>query len=230
MMNRPGWYLPPFEQRALDEAVEKGETYEPKTYCALRPNLQTDDFLTIFREHVGRRPWRLSVNADDKRGSYKTPENAALWAERAFLGGESPTGQKVQANIPEESSSLRVPAGVTVFARPEPESPYLWRDESVGEEPEEGVQRECAADIYEALLCTIEYPVLRRVTALERAGVALRSVSHPSTRTVEAEAEALRETLPLEGRVRIEAADKVLRNRVLSAEEKALLRLAHFRE
>lgn len=225
MMTRPGWYVPPFE---LDVAMTEGESYEPTVYWALRSLWPEQGTSFVISRDVGGL-WRLYVDGKRISGFRHSADRAALWAERAYLGGKPPTGERVQEVVPEESS-LRIPPGVTVYTRLEPDSPCLWRDETVGEEPEEGAQRECAPDIREALLCTTYHPLLRQIVALERAATALRAVGHPSAADITAEAKALEETLPPEGRARIETADKMLRSRRLTAEEKALLRLAYFWE
>lgn len=128
----------------------------------------------------------------------------------------------------DSTQALRAPRGITIFRRQDPTDPYLWRDESVGEEPEEGERRECARDVYEALGLAIDCPMLRQASALDRAAEALGSVGHDAAKALREEAEAIYGSIPAPQRAQIESAEAVLKSRKLSAEEMALLRRAWF--
>lgn len=153
------------------------------------------------------------------------PFQPQLWEEGRFRSKED--AESVASWLREP---FPMPPGVTVFARPEPDSPYLWRDESMGEEPEEGARRECAPDVYEALCCAVECPDLRQSVALERAAQALRLVGQAKmAAAAQAVATSVYRMIPTSMRARIDAAEKALAARATTAEEREILRLALFR-
>ena len=129
-------------------------------------------------------------------------------------------------------TTLRPPGGITVFARGSNEDPYQWRDESVGDDPEDGTRRDCAPDVYRALAFAATHEDFRLWVALSRAAQQLVSIGHPDGYRLVEEAQSLREGKQEAWQEGFDA-HRVLADRPLSAdsaEEFVLLWRAYFLE
>jgi hypothetical protein len=112
-MIREGWYLPKFEQQRVDRATAAGESYEPASYWSLRPLTGEGVFIALVLgvPAVGGGSWTKFVNGQQVPGSHGSPEAAASWAERGYLNGKPPTGEKVKEIGPwPEPGPLRIQA------------------------------------------------------------------------------------------------------------------------